>query len=78
MHSFVLNQNHACCREGKLQDAMSCLEEVYNDCAAESKAKNQLDLMLDVGKWSNGMERLCDNIDCESTYNRFGTEPLSP
>ena len=54
-----------CCREGKLQDAMSCLEEVYNDCAAETKAKNQLDLMLDVGKWRNGMARLCDNIDCE-------------
>ena len=60
------NPRPACCREGKLQDAMSCLEEVYNDCAAESKAKSQLDLMLDVGKWRNGMVRLCDNIDCES------------
>ncbi|XP_070191661.1 uncharacterized protein [Littorina saxatilis] len=58
-----LNATQRLCREGKLQDSMTCLEEVYNDCAAESKARNQLDLMLDVGKWRSGMERLCDNIE---------------
>eukprot|EP00745_Piridium_sociabile_P009206 TRINITY_DN163773_c0_g1_i1.p2 TRINITY_DN163773_c0_g1~~TRINITY_DN163773_c0_g1_i1.p2 ORF type:complete len:106 (-),score=18.68 TRINITY_DN163773_c0_g1_i1:3-320(-) len=57
------------CSEGKLQQAMACLEDVYNECVEQNKARNQqasdLNLMLDVGKWRRGMEKLCDNIDCE-------------
>ncbi|XP_076468678.1 uncharacterized protein LOC143299389 [Babylonia areolata] len=62
-----LNTTKTLCSEGKLQEAMTCLEEVYNECVEQSKARNQqssdLDLMLDVGKWRRGMEKLCDNVD---------------
>ncbi|KAL8612497.1 hypothetical protein ACOMHN_053751 [Nucella lapillus] len=65
-----LNTTKTLCQAGKLQDAMTCLEQVYNDCAAASRAygyhqrqPNSINLMLDFGKWRNGMERLCANID---------------
>ncbi|XP_076447733.1 uncharacterized protein LOC143284688 [Babylonia areolata] len=63
-----LNTTKTLCQEGKLQDAMTCLEEVFNDCAAASRAygyqqPNPSNMMLDYGKWRNSMERLCANID---------------
>ncbi|KAL8566391.1 hypothetical protein ACOMHN_049348 [Nucella lapillus] len=61
------NTTKTLCSEGKLQEAMSCLEDVYNECVEQSKARNQqssdLNQMVDVGKWRRGMEKLCHNVD---------------
>lgn len=52
------------CREGKLQEAMACLENGYNDCASQnSRAKTDLMMMVNPGKWSSSIDNFCNNAD---------------
>ena len=63
-------------RKGKLQDAMSCLEEIYNDCASDKNVEGNPGFMLNVGKWRRAMQSVCDNIDCEYDCSAF-VHPVS-
>lgn len=58
------------CREKKLQQAMGCLENAFNQCVmetsrAKSSTRRDFILTVDAGKWKKGVELLCTNIDCE-------------
>lgn len=62
-----LQQSDLCAffSEGKIQYAFSCLNDLYNKCAKSREGTQQFDLLVDVGRWQQAMENICDNIHCE-------------
>uniref|UniRef100_A0A0B7A3V5 Uncharacterized protein n=1 Tax=Arion vulgaris TaxID=1028688 RepID=A0A0B7A3V5_9EUPU len=60
------------CRDGKIQTAFSCLSGLYNRCLRPWEEVRRSDLVVNVGKWSQVMNNICNNIhyfrehaDCE-------------
>ncbi|BFZ08692.1 hypothetical protein BsWGS_11731 [Bradybaena similaris] len=50
------------CSEGKIQAAFSCLNHLYNKCARSKEGTKHFDLLVDVGKWRDAVNKICHNI----------------
>lgn len=60
-----LDKTMQLCTEGKIQSVFSCLSDLYNRCARHkgSGQKQDLGLLVSVGKWREAMNNICNNMD---------------
>ncbi|CAL1547365.1 unnamed protein product [Lymnaea stagnalis] len=57
-----LDQTSKLCRDGSIQNTLDCLSRLYNRCAKTKEGVRHFDLVVDVNKWRDTMENICNKI----------------